>query len=133
MCLNLAQLARDPISSSIMQIDRTIPYLRWGEGPDATEARAARDGFNGESDLAVALMLAILCCCWARSYVTRVPSVSLEGAASTVGGSEIWRVGGGRKVGSKGDARYNNGADAEAVAAVDGRPEGDLQPRELGK
>jgi len=57
--------------------------------------------------------------------------VSVDEAVLDVGRSEIWDVGGGRKIGSKGGARYNNGADAEAVTAVGGRPGGDLLFRNL--
>lgn len=57
--------------------------------------------------------------------------MSVDGAVFDVGRSEFWRVGGGRKTGSKAGARYNNGADAEAVTALDGRWGRDLLVRDL--
>lgn len=47
--------------------------------------------------------------------------MSVDGAVFDVGRLELWRAGGSRNVGSNGDARYNNGANTEAVTAVDGR------------
>ena len=94
-------------------------------GAEATEARVFSAGGGPFASL--------LCCCWlvGADDDPAVPgpdkgrgegplSSVAEGAVVSDGKVRTWCVEGGRRVLSMGDARYNKGATAEAVIAVEG-------------